>query len=335
VTYAKGRADEISRRGDKEARADFRLLSRQVQYRGVGIYGAVADRMRFLDRQTMTLSADLGRKLAEGFLRESGFPKAIRKAVEEDDAVDVVKLASWGSRAFIGGEVSETEASCFREALHLDPVRSRMVGILARHTEKQNDTELGRLSRIRVFLEGDKRNPDLREAISTIILYEKSYRWVILAFERMLWLCRQDPSGSASYEVLQNDAVMEKVKSNLPKHASGLRKVLEGASSEEFRKDLDRLQDVKQFLEEAASSCIPGGQIVERIMLRHADVQRGKFDKGRRKMPWLEHVPNNRIALTSTRVGGVGFEATEASQIAAHPYRLSSADALIEASKKR
>jgi hypothetical protein len=66
-------------------------------------------------------------------------------------------------------------------------------------------------------------------------------------------------------------------------------------------------------------------------MARHSDVQRGKFDGGRRKMPWLE-VTTGRISLTMTRVGGLSGEAVSPQDIAPHPYRLAAADPFVAAS---
>lgn len=91
-----------------------------MQYRGIGMYGTVADRMKILDRQTLCLSADLGRFLGEGFIKETELPKAIIKAIEENGSVDLAKLASWGDRAFIGATVGQT-AECVNEMRHQLP----------------------------------------------------------------------------------------------------------------------------------------------------------------------------------------------------------------------
>jgi hypothetical protein len=61
------------------------------------------------------------------------------------------------------------------------------------------------------------------------------------------------------------------------------------------------------------------------------DIQHGKFDRGRRKMPWLER-NDSRISLTITRAGGLNFEASLPEHITPHPYRVGAADALISAS---
>ena len=104
------------------------------------------------------------------------------------------------------------------------------------------------------------------------------------------------------------------------------------AVTEQFRRDIHRLEDTRRFLERASAACVSPTSLSRELMERHSDVQRGKFDKGRRKMPWLE-VTADRIGLTMTRVGGLDREATVPSNIAPHPYRLASADALIMAAR--
>ena len=103
--------------------------------------------------------------------------------------------------------------------------------------------------------------------------------------------------------------------------------MLDTARSEQFHTDLHRLDDTRRFLECASASSGSPESLTREVLARHGDVQRGKFDRGRSKMPWLE-VTAGRISLTMTRVGGLTKEATVPSDIAAHPYRLSSADAL-------
>lgn len=335
VTYAKAKADDLERRREKQVNADFKLLSRQVQYGGVGMYGAVADRMHLMDRKILALSPDLGEKLGKGFIMETLLPKPLQKAVEENGAVDVSVLTEWGTRAHISGSVGKIEGRCFYDALHLDPIRSRMTRILAKHGTRKNETEQKRLSRIYRSLNGDKKNADLHEAIRAILFYEQSCQWTQLGLERMLYLCRQDQAGSVSLDALNSDTVMENVRVNLPKAVNGLVRALDTAKTEHFLKDLHGLDNIRMFFQETVSACDRGEEFTERVMARHRDVQRGKFDKGRRKMPWLEYVSNGKIALTSTRVGGLGTEATRPRDIEPHPYRLDSADALYRASRKQ
>jgi hypothetical protein len=209
-----------------------------------------------------------------------------------------------------------------------------MAELLTVYPALNEESELNRLSRIGVSLKDNKTNRDLKEAIDAILSYESSYQLALLALERLLWLCRQDQAGSVSQETLKADQVIERVQSKLPREVDKFLRALETAKSENFSNDLYRLDDVKMFLQDARTLCGNGESFVECIMSRHTDIQRGKFDKGRRKMPWLEYVSRGRISLTSTRVGGLGKEATKPSDINPHPYRLNAADALIKASRE-
>jgi hypothetical protein len=110
--------------------------------------------------------------------------------------------------------------------------------------------------------------------------------------------------------------------------------MLDTARSEAFLIGLHRLEDTRRFLERASTSCGSPESLTQEVLARHRDVQRGKFDRGRSKMPWLE-VTADRISMTMTRVGGLNKEVTVPSAIAPHPYRLFSADALINASMGR
>src|SRR5690606_7123171 len=92
VTYATSAADRVMRSRKNRAGADFQLLSRQVPYGVVGIYGAVAEGMRLLDRKTLALTPDLGERLAEGFLKETEAPAVLKKAVRENGDVPIARL---------------------------------------------------------------------------------------------------------------------------------------------------------------------------------------------------------------------------------------------------
>jgi len=332
VTYATARAQEIVRKGENPVSADYRLLSRQVQYGGVGMYGAVAERIRLMDRQRLTLTPDLGARLAEAFLEQTKLPKEIEKATADDSSLDVSTLSSWGRSAHIRERVGKDEARCLKDALHLDPVRSRMAFVLKRVPCSSEESELTRLERIHRALRGDTDNRDLEEATRAILGYERAYQLSLLAMERMLWLCRQDTAGSVDRETMQTDVVLNDVEAQLPKAVSEFVAALDSSTTEAFLKDLGRLDDVVDFLKKSSEGCQAKGGLIQEIMDRHAEVQRGKFDRGRRKLPWMEYV-KGRIALTMTRVGGMRSEVTLPSQIQPHPYRLAAADALIEASE--
>jgi hypothetical protein len=194
------------------------------------------------------------------------------------------------------------------------------------------DSELQRLGRVLLALTDTTQDKDLAEAISAILAYEECYRIVMLGFERLLWLCKTLQSASITPADLQSDGVLALTRDHLPGAATTFSQALDTAQTALFRADVQRLEDTRRFVEQAASACDSNEALTLELMARHEDVQRGKFDRGRRKMPWLE-TTGNRISLTMTRVGGLNREATKPADIAPHPYRLSSADALISAAE--
>lgn len=335
VTYATDRADAVLRSGARRVGSDFKMLSRQVPYGVVGIYGAVAEGMRLIDRSTFTLTPDLGERLAEGFLAETEAPSSLIKAIREDGEIPLQTLAEWGRRAHIAGEMFPTERLCLKEALNCNPVRSRMAEVLSELPfAGARDTEILRLNRLLPALARNTANADLHESVLTILAYEACYQLVMLGFERLLWLCRADTAGAIRPTDTNADSVLRLVCDRLPAASSVFGQTLDRTQTEQFRLDLQRLEDVRRFLENASASCSSPESLIQEIMARHCDIQRGKLDRGRRKMPWLESI-SGRISLTMTRVGGRDGEATKPSDIAPHPYRLSSADALIAVAEEQ
>ena len=333
VTYAAHKAESLVHDSEHRADAEFKLLSRQVPYGVVGIYGAVADGMRFLDRKTFLLTPDLGERLAEGFLEESGIPPSLIKAVRENGDLPLAKLTEWGRRAHISGNLWPIETDYMHDALNRNPVRARMATVLAEHPfEESGDNEMARLRRILPQLASQETNQDLAEAVAAILTYETCYRLVALGFERLLWLCRTAPAGSISPSDIKADNVLSLLCERLPAASLAFGHSLDTGKTTLFRSELHRLEDTRRFLERAAAACDSKESLTRELMLRHDDVQRGKFDRGRRKMPWLE-LNANHIGLTLTRVGGLDREALTLADISPHPYRLSSADALIAAAR--
>lgn len=334
VTYAHDYATELQRRGDSRTTANYRLLSRQPQYGAIGMYASVADGMRFLNRDDFTLTPALGDVAAGAFLDETEIPASLRRAIVADSDVPLSTLVSWGERAHVDAPVKPREAACLREALHAHDVRSRMAELLRRHPfQHDEESELDRLARVEHSLKRSGDHADLREAITCILAYEACYQLVLLAFERLLWLCRHHAAASVTLIELAGDSVLRTVKDRLAAQASRWLTALDQASTPGFRANLDRLDDVRRFLESAAGSVAEHGAFIDAFISRHTDVQHAKFDRGRRKMPWLERT-DGRITLTMTRAGGMNREVARPEQIAPHPYRLGAADALLIASRE-
>src|SRR5206468_12177934 len=130
--------------------------------------------------------------------------------------------------------------------------------------------------------------------------YEACYQLVMLEFERLLWLCRTLPAAAISASDLNSDPVLQLVCERLPSASQQFGEILDTAQSEQFRIELHRLEDTRRFLECASASSSSPESLTREVLARHGDVQQGKFDRGRRKMPWLE-VTAGRISLTMTR----------------------------------
>ena len=96
VTYAQDYIKELQRRGDTRTNAGYRLLSRQSQYGGIGMYANVADGMHFFNRDDFILTPALGEIAAEAFQEETKLPGSIRRAIIDDTDVPLATLADWG-----------------------------------------------------------------------------------------------------------------------------------------------------------------------------------------------------------------------------------------------
>jgi len=249
----------------------------------------------------------LGEVAGEAFQDETRLPGSIRHAIIDDTEVPLRTLADWGERAHVEAEVKPREAACLGEALHCNDVRSRMAGLLRDHPAKNaEETELNRLARALRTLKRNGRHLDLQEGIECILAFESCYQHVLLSIERILWLCRHHTAASITLAELANDPVMLVVKTNLPARVQRLLDTLDHGTMPGFRENLDRLSDVRRFLEAISGAVQDNSAFVEAVITRHADVQHGKFDRGRRKMPWLERINSRtqRISIPTRIVLG-------------------------------
>jgi len=328
VMYAQRYEAQLAEAGASHTSGKYRLLSRQMPYGVIGMYGSVAEGLRLLSRDTFELTPDLGERLAVAFIEETKIPRSVQKAATEDEDAEVSLgvLADWGGRAWLWGKPGDGESKCIEEMITFDSIRCRFSEILARHPLGNQEMELQRLNRIEAALAKSTADRDLWESLRCILAYERCYRVALLVLERLLHLCRNSGTGFITQSQLQDDNVLKRACGLIPNSVARLRRALAQAKTAHFQNDLDRLKDVRQFLDEAASASASPAQLAEAVLARHRDVQRGKFDNGRRKMPWIE-MTDSRIALTTTRVGGSGRELTEPGQIPAHLYRTHSADA--------
>jgi hypothetical protein len=330
LRYVAAEAARLDQSGETAADPDYKLLSRQAPYGVLGIYGAVAEELRFFaDRDAMVLSPDAGVRLAEAFREETSLPASVRKAVLGEGSVSIAALAKWGEAAYLAGPHGAEESACLGDALDRDPVRARMCQRLAERPFKANETELDRLNRIAVALDPTGPDADLRETIDVIIAYESAYAWALLAFERLLWLCRE-ATTPVSDSSRAGDRILKRIAEALPGVVSTLEAALHRVRTPHLGANPEPLVDVRQFLVRMAAAVPNVSDVSDVLLSRHADVQHGKFDRGRRKLPWLERTPDG-IVLTMTRVGGLDREVTSPADIRPHFYRLAAADAFTSA----
>lgn len=329
ITYGRAQANNIASRGLQYTVADYKLLSRQTPYGLVGIYAAVAERLRMVERKTFRLTPDLGEILATAFIEETGMPLQVKKACREGARIQVDVLTEWGLTSHVSGPVGETEARCIGEAFHFNPVRSRLGQWLTRFPYANDDeAELSRLSRILLGMNGKDKDPDLHEAIRAIVTFEACYRRMLLAFERLLWLCRVLSAKSIVESDLDQDPVFTATREKLPSLVREFLAALDESATAEFQHDLTRLTDLRHFLETAAEACSSAKDLADTLLNRHRDVQAGKFDRGHRKMPWIER-HNGRLALTMTPSTMRKGEPSDPEDIIPHFYRLDAADWLL------
>lgn len=329
LNYVRDHVSDLYERRAGQCSANFRMLVRQAAYGVLGIYGTVAEGMALIDKKELRLTADLGERLATGFLDETEVPDEVRRAARENRPVGWEILAAWGARAHIAAPATRTEARMVSEILHRDPTRSRMARLLETYPYLHGDeSEQERLTRAAQAMEQDVKNQDLYETTRLILAYEVAYRWAQLALERLIWLCKRVAVVDSA--AVSRDEILRLVCDNLPGAVGQFVAALEGGQTEYFRRNRARLDDVHHFLLDAAAACDSPLSLMRSVLARHADVQHGKFDRGRRKMPWIEQV-GERLCLTMTQVGGLQYEAASSDDIAAHPYRLAAADAYIKA----
>ncbi len=333
--YGKAQLDRLKARGANRTGTDFELLVRQVPYGVVGIYGNVANGMRLFDRKSLTLTPALGERLGRAFLDETDIPTPVLKAARDPSAeVALSTLREWGERAHLEVPTGPVEADCLGEALHTDPTRSRMALLLAEHPAQEEDWEQSRLSRILEAIQADEQNRDLAEAIAAILKFENCFRWTLLAFERLLWNAKGSEIHSVPVSDCVRDPVLIQAAEAFPAVVSAFERSLESGHAEAFRRDQQRLSDLRAFLTLAAERANRGDVLgfIETIVDRHGQVQRGKFDKGRPKLPWIER-KGASFELTLARVGEISHEPVSMDDVTAHEYRVASADALITASR--
>jgi hypothetical protein len=324
IRYVEAAALRLEGAEARDTDADFRLLSRQLTYGMMGIYGSVAEVLRFLDRETLALGPDLGERLGSAFVNETGMPNGLQKAIVEEGSVNLTTLTRWAKAAHLAATPGPLEARALDEAFHASDIRHRTGLLLVEHPPLEEESELLRLRRIAKALASGDRDPDLREALRAIVAFEDCYRAALLAFQRVLWFCQAESPFLYDLARAQRDEVLGAAKRDLRQAADRLAAAMEEGVTVKFRENLERLRDVRTFVEAAAASATPA-EFLEHVLARHRDVQRAKFDRGRSKMAWLE-LRSGSVTPTLAVAQHLSRAPDTVDAMPAHPYRTVAAD---------
>jgi hypothetical protein len=331
VTYAQTHIKTVDEHNAQSTDANFKMLAHQERYGAIGIYANVAGYLRLLNRSAMTPTQDLGERLGNAFLLETGVPAKLRTIIYNGEGtISVEKLRDWGHAAHVAALVGTIEGECLWEAFVRDPIRSRLAELLTNVPPAgSNEPETSRLRRMGKVAAQHSNDKDLKEAIDTILAFEQCYRLVLLGFGRVLWLCKGE--GTISAASVARDSIVQQCSEAIVEASQKFQQTLSEGTTEAFRRDLERLKDVQSFLDNTGA-VNKARAFVDTLLDRHTDVQHGKFDRGRRKLPWIER-KSDRYELTLSQVGDISGEPKTVEDIRPHEYRLAVADRFTAASR--
>jgi hypothetical protein len=148
---------------------------------------------------------------------------------------------------------------------------------------------------------------------------------------RLLGMCRASPNGTIDRQPRRTDRVLNDLRAGLQPALSNLERALADQHTSTLGARPERIENALLFLRAAAGASDALG-FCERVTGRHAEVQRGKFDGGRRKAPWLDE-SDGALALTPSRVPDTSFEITGPDDIRPHAYRLFTAQRLLASTR--
>jgi len=334
ITYAELQVERIEDRGLTEISPDFRFLRRQRITGAVGVYRNFLEKCGLVFENEWRLTPDLGEALGEAFVRGTVMPAAVKRSMLEGANAPVAALRAWGQYAQPTRALLEEEKRVLREAVLASFQRRVTLGLLRQvgpaWLQAAPDGELHAVAEMLRLIKAGKAvrgvppevMPPLCATLTVIPAYEAAYRAALLGFERVLWLVRESPGGTASDAVLR-DGTVRKLPKLLRETADGLAAALDGAA-EMAQPVRDALTDATSFVQDLGQRAREPKAAIEAILERHKQVQEGKLDRGHRKAPWVVE-DAGAYRLTFARVGGLNRPVTEPAQIVPHNYRLRNA----------
>lgn len=333
ITYFRRERERIERRKLTKANIQFPLLARQQTYGMLGIYTNVAARLGLVDEDDYALTPALGLPLAEAFITATlpgGTLTEIRQLIKTEKAnVGVDTLRRWGQQCQSVGRVPEPGVASFRDGLMSVPARVASLKVLQALQLPDEWTELDAMRMGLALVQSsqplsvsDAERTRLVRLLEASVSLEEAYQWLMVAFERVLWFARQKADHVAQ-QVVSNDQVIAGCHDRVQSAAERVLAAQDDLGNHGLHEEAQKMDNAVRFCCSAQRTASPSG-MVEVIMQRHADVQHGKFDRGRRKLPWLE-VRGNTIAVTSSVAGGQRREVTKPEHIPVHAWRVTSA----------
>ena len=333
VTYVRKEVERIGRDGRREGGTKYPLLSRQYTYGMIGIYSGVAERLHLLERSDFSLTPSIGAELGDAFLQQTLSKSRLRRgivklALDDDSTFSLGALREWGEQARPGLAFPEAVARPLRDGLRATRQRRLTLELLRRSAPKDGEHpgEVDALERCLAALDDaddvagatGQELTTLRAVLESVLAFENIYRWCIVGFERLLHLAR-GAGDTIEIEVAEQDKIL----------AQALRSVGEGVGELErcrsalYERALDdtasRLADVASFAGRAGRAA-SARELVDVLLVRHRDVQHGKFDRGRRKLPWIER-NGDLLAVTSSLAGGSNDVIETAEEVVPHAWR--------------
>ncbi|MBF0290630.1 MAG: hypothetical protein HQK86_00580 [Nitrospinae bacterium] len=322
VTYAQAEALRVV--GREYVGHDYRLLSRQASHGALGVYASVAERLRlFNNRKNLTLTNDLGLPLGEAFIRETNMPKAVKDVVGGgSEKVSRRDLTDWGLRArLLEGTAGAEERRLLQEAFNFNQIRKRTAELLRQRPYKNGETEFDRLTRIKQNI--GNRNKDLKEAIVSIVRYEKCYKHALFILNRLIWLCGQ--WGRLADDIIGTDEILKRTGANVRVVVDAFLAHISNLDTEHMSRGMEKIEDIRRLFELMRDASSDTVELARVIQHRHEDVQRGKYDNGRSKAPWVERTEAG-FALNNAAPKSFTAEPVETDTIIPHSYRTGTAD---------
>ena len=304
ITYAERQASRIT---GGAAPVDYQLLSRQRTYGAIGIYGAVAVRLRLLEAGSLAPTPSFGAELGKAFLAETQAPASVHAAVSQPSgarvSVPVEDLAAWGRRAYVEFKAGPRERSLLSGAFSFDRRRSEVGKLMLNAPRNSDERELQHLRRIR-----KAASPALAHLISVISAYERCFQLTAYGFQRVLLLA--DRLHDAPLSALTEDPSLARAAAAMPQAVKAFDRAREQLARSAVGSETGGLEEIAMALRAQALADGPETFGLE-LLRRHKHVQDGK-----RKGSWAEAKGGS-----IRRHGGPDPRDVADEAAVSHPYR--------------